>query len=303
MVSELLRKYIWLVQTFVKAGDRGLELGEILDKWERVWGTSYSRRSFNNHREAVFEVFGIRIECNKSNYRYFIPYSEDVRDEDSETAWLINTFTLNNLLSLSKERLSGRVAVEDVPSGRKYLSVLMEAMSDNSELLVSYLKYTSTESDDFHVLPYSVKEYEKRWYLIGFCKERDAMRVYALDRIVNISVLPSHFDMPEDFDVNVLFSNSYGIYLPGEEGPEEIRFRAVGKEINYLRDLPLHKSQVELESGTLEDGRNYVVFGINVIPNDNLIMDFCKYCSRIEVLEPQYVRDRIIRELNGSLYR
>ena len=71
MVTELLQKYIWLVQTFIRAGERGLSLGEITDKWERRFDSEYSRRTFNNHREAVEEVFGIRIECNRSSNRYF----------------------------------------------------------------------------------------------------------------------------------------------------------------------------------------------------------------------------------------
>ena len=29
MVSELLQKYIWLVQTFIRAGEKGLTLQEI----------------------------------------------------------------------------------------------------------------------------------------------------------------------------------------------------------------------------------------------------------------------------------
>ena len=116
MVTELLRKYIWLVQTFIRAGEKGLNLEEISDRWESRFDSAYSRRTFNNHREAVEEVFGIRIECNRSTNRYFIEYSEDVADENAESAWLINTFTVNNLLNLGRERLSGRVAVEDIPS-------------------------------------------------------------------------------------------------------------------------------------------------------------------------------------------
>ena len=84
MVSELLRKYIWLVQTFIKEGDRGLALEEILDKWEARWGSSYSRRTFNNHRLAIEEVFDIKIECNRSSMRYFVRYSEDLKDEDAQ---------------------------------------------------------------------------------------------------------------------------------------------------------------------------------------------------------------------------
>ena len=61
MVSELLRKYIWLVQTFIREGDRGLSLDERIRKWEIRWGSAYTRRTFNNHREAVEDVFCIRI--------------------------------------------------------------------------------------------------------------------------------------------------------------------------------------------------------------------------------------------------
>ena len=72
MVTELLQKYIWLVQTFIRAGENGLSLEEIIDKWEMRFDSDYSRRTFNNHRGAVEEVFGIVIGCNRSTNRYFI---------------------------------------------------------------------------------------------------------------------------------------------------------------------------------------------------------------------------------------
>ena len=131
MVTELLKKYIWLVQTFIRAGEKGLSLDEISSRWEDRFDSSYSRRTFNNLREAVYEVFGIQIGCNRSTNRYFIEYSEDVSDENAETAWMINTFTVNNMLSLGKERLSGRVSVEDIPSGHRHLTSIMDAMTQN----------------------------------------------------------------------------------------------------------------------------------------------------------------------------
>ena len=80
MVTELLNKYIWLVNTFVRAGERGLSLDEICRRWESRFGSSYSRRTFNNHRMNVEEIFGIRIDCNRSTNRYFIDCSDDVSD-------------------------------------------------------------------------------------------------------------------------------------------------------------------------------------------------------------------------------
>ena len=63
-------------------------------------------------------------------------------DDNAETAWLINTFTVNNMLSLGKERLSGRVSVEDIPSGHRHLTSIMEAMTENREIRIQYQKYT-----------------------------------------------------------------------------------------------------------------------------------------------------------------
>ena len=134
MVTELLQKYIWLVQTFIRAGENGLSLSEITDKWETRFDSDYSRRTFNNHRCAVAEVFGIEIECNRATNRYFIRYTDDVSDENAENAWLINTFTVNNILRLGKERLSGRVSVEDIPSGHRHLTTIMEAMTEGHKI-------------------------------------------------------------------------------------------------------------------------------------------------------------------------
>lgn len=291
MVTELLQKYIWLVQTFIRAGEKGLSLEEISAKWEDRFDSAYSRRTFNNHREAVEDVFGIRIDCNRSTNRYFVEYSEDVSDEDAERAWLINTFTVNNMLSLGKERLSGRVSVEDIPSGHNHLTSVMEAMTEGHVIRISYLKYTSSKADIYTLRPYAVKEFAKRWYIIGYCLEREALRVYGLDRVHSLDILEERFEMEKGFDVDELFATSFGIYLP-EEAAKTITFRTSATEAKYLRDLPIHSSQEEVSS----DGRT-VTFSIFVCPNRNLIMEFCKYGDRLEVLSPETIRNQVASQL------
>lgn len=299
MVTELLNKYIWLVNTFVRAGERGLSLDEICRRWESRFGSSYSRRTFNNHRMNVEEIFGIRIDCNRSTNRYFIDCSDDVSDENEESAWLINTFTVNNMLSLGKERLRGRVSVEDIPSGHRFLTVIMDAMTECRELRISYRKYTSTETGQYTIHPYAVKEAGRRWYLIGYCVEREGLRVYGLDRVLDITETGRTFRMGKDFDVDEMFATSFGIYLP--EGPgKTITFRTGMKDASYLRDLPMHKSQEEIAN----DG-NSVTFSIFVCPDKAMIMEFCKFGSRIEVLSPESVRKEVAEELRraSELYR
>ncbi len=331
MVTELLQKYIWMVQTFIRVGERGLSLTEIEDRWETRWDSPYSRRTFNNHRDAIEEVFGIRIECNRSTNRYFVRGSEDVSDENAESAWLINTFTVNNMLSLGKERLSGRIAVEDIPSGHRHLTSAMEAMTENKEVLIEYQKYTSEEAATYTLRPYAVKEFAKRWYIIGYCLSKNGqplrdsqtsgepepktagLRVYGLDRVKNLELTERTFRMPANFDVDELFATSFGIYIPESQG-QTIIFRTSPTEAHYLRDLPLHPTQQELPPettrNTLQTGSTHpdgtpdtgsVTFSIFVCPNKGLIMELCKYGPRLEVLSPASVRNAVKEELAKAL--
>lgn len=307
MVSELIGKYIWLVQSLIAAGGGGMTFKELNEKYSRRFGQAYSRRTFNNHRLAVADLFGIDIDCDRSTNRYFIPYSGDVLDNNESIGWLVNTFTVNSLLSLGKERLSGRVSVEEIPSGQKYLTAIMQAMEDGKELEIVYGKYSSDSSETLHVQPFAVKEHEKRWYLVAFCHERagadrrnddiNAWRVYGLDRIASLQVTDVTFRMPKDFDVDGIFSQSYGIYFPkAGQKPVTIRFKVTDEEARYLRDLPIHRSQVE-ENAAKGDGR---IFRIRVIPNRNLTMEFCRHAGRLEVIEPEEVRLSVKEELEKA---
>lgn len=307
MVSELIGKYIWLVQSLIAAGGGGMTFKELNEKYSRRFGQAYSRRTFNNHRLAVADLFCIDIDCDRSTNRYFIPYSGDVLDNNESIGWLVNTFTVNSLLSLGKERLSGRVSVEEIPSGQKYLTAIMQAMEDGKELEIVYGKYSSDSSETLHVQPFAIKEHEKRWYLVAFCHERagadrrnddiNAWRVYGLDRITSLQVTDVSFRMPKDFDVDGIFSQSYGIYFPkAGQKPVTIRFKVTDEEARYLRDLPIHRSQVE-ENAAKGDGR---IFRIRVIPNRNLTMEFCRHAGRLEVIEPEEVRLSVKEELEKA---
>ena len=99
-----------------------------------------------------------------------------------------------------------------------------------------------------------------------------------------------------------MFATSFGIYLPDGHG-QKITFRTNHKEASYLRDLPIHGSQTEESSD-----ENGVTFSIFVSPANSkgeiytdIIMEFCKYGSRLEVLSPAFVRDQVRDEIARTL--
>lgn len=293
MVTELIRKYVWLIQTLADAGERGLTFGEISDRWAFRFDAAYPPRSFTNHRKAIEEVFGIEIRCDRSTNRYYIPEAEDAIDMDSSRKWLLNTFTVNELLTLGKTRLSGRVSVEDIPSGHRHLIPVMDAMLSRQVLEIQYRKYSGDGPELRHVRPYAVKEAERRWYLVGHSEERGAARVYAMDRIIGLRTLPETFHMPEGFNVDELFSESYGVYLSDDKAVT-VQFQANELDAKYLNDLPLHHSQRETDP-------DRHIFRMRVVPNAALVMELCRYAGRIRILAPASLREAVAIRLRSGL--
>ena len=296
MVPELIDKYVFLVQTFIEAGESGLSLDELQDRWEGRYGESCPRRTFINHRAAIAEVFGIEITCNRSTNRYFINAAESAVDKRAATDYLINTFTVKSLLTLGEERLGGRVSVEDIPSGQKYLTTIMEAILETSVLNMEYRKYLSEETDFRTIRPYALKEFAKRWYVVAYSESAGDLRTFALDRIAKLSRTGERFRMPAGFNVDKLFEPSYGIYLPEGEKPVLVKIRTTLREAAYLEDLPLHPSQMLVS----REG-DYCIYAMTLIPNPGFIMELCKRGNRLEVLEPQSLRDAVKEELEKAL--
>ena len=297
MVPELIGKYIFLVQLFVEAGERGLSWKEVSRRWESRYGEVYPRRSFLNHRAAVEEVFGLVIVCDRSTNLYKIDSAESAVDKRAAVEYLINTFTVNSLLTLGQERLRGRVSVEDVPSGQKYLTVLMQAMLEGEVLRIQYRKYLSAQADVRTVRPYALREFAKRWYLVAYSDEAAMLRVYALDRLLAAERTGDKFKMPAGFSVEEAFEASYGMYLP-EEGQEPVlvQLRTTLREAAYLQDLPLHQSQTLVS----QEG-DHCLFALRLIPNPNLVMELCKHGAGLEVIAPESLRKAVKEALKKSL--
>ena len=296
MVAELIDKYLWLIRLLTGKGERGLTLGEIASRYEDRYGEPYPRRTFNNHRAVIDETFGIPIECHRDSHRYYIPFGEDAVDSDNTLRWMVNTFTVDSLLQMGRKSLTGRISVEDIPSGHKHLTVLMQAMMDGQVVRIYYKKYSRSDAEMLDVRPYALKEFARRWYLVGYAEQRGALRVYGLDRIQSLEVLEQTFTMPSGFDVDELYASCYGIYLPEGEKPVTIVLRATPAERAFMDDLPIHASQ----RFAGEDEKGFL-YRLRVIPNDNLIMELCRLGDRIEVLEPASVRERVAAEHRKAL--
>jgi predicted DNA-binding transcriptional regulator YafY len=193
--------------------------------------------------------------------------------------------------------MKDRILLEEIPLGTSFLDDIIEAMQKNVELQVDYQRYENEQEEynlqEFHIQPYALKVFNRRWYLLGYIKEKRALRTIALDRILDLKILSTSFEVPEDFDARKYFANVVGIFVNNDLPVTKVKIRTYGIQAEYLRSTPLHKSQSE---GSSKYGE-FAEFTYRLCITPELISQLLSMGSQIEVLEPEKLREEMKEEL------
>ena len=250
---------------------------------------SIPSRTFHRWRIAIEELFQISIAYNKAQ-GYYIEDRTDI-ERQSMRKWLINTFAVNNLIS-EGEYLRKNICFEDIPSGNRFLTAILESIRDRLALRVSHKGFNKAEPTSFLLKPYGLKIFKQRWYVLAESEYPDKrLLVYALDRFESIERTEQSYDIPKDFNVVNYFRNSYGV-TGLSSNPVFVRLRVMTSQVKYFRTLPLHPSQTEEE---ITD--EYSIFSYFVVPTYELRQEILSHGADVEVLAPVALREQISEEV------
>ena len=291
--AMLFNRYVWLVDTIYRAGRISFE--EINGRWQRSslneTGEELPLKTFHNHKNAIQQMFDINIECDRrGGYLYYIEHAEDMERGGVRT-WLLNTFAVNHLINES-HHLKRRILFEEIPSGQRFLTQIIEAMRDNRTLEMSYQSFWNNTASTFEVAPYCVKVFRQRWYVVACSLSDERLRVYALDRIQELRTTENTFTLPEDFDPEAYFADSFGVVVDEKCAVERVKIRVQGIQRQYIRTLPLHASQQETEITN-----DSSVFEFYLRPTLDFQQELLTHAAntdgRIEVLKSQWLREQM----------
>ena len=291
--AVLFNRYVWLVDTIYRAGRISFE--EINDRWKHSSLNDTEEdlplKTFHNHKNAIQQMFDINIECDRrGGYLYYIEHAEDMERGGVRT-WLLNTFAVNHLINES-HHLKRRILFEEIPSGQRFLTQIIEAMRDSLTMDMNYQSFWNEKPTQFEVEPFCVKVFRQRWYVVARSVTDGRLRIYSLDRIVSLQTTDHPFTLPDDFDPEAYFADSFGVTVDEDCSVERVRVRVQGIQRQYIRTLPLHASQKEVE--TTED---VSVFEFRLRPTLDFQQELLTHAVNaeedIEVLEPQWLREHM----------
>ena len=285
--AGLINRYVWFVTTIYNRGP--ISLADLQRRFEMHFGRGeeLSERQFHRYTDAVEELFDIEIKYDRSRRGYVIADREGI-DDMSMRKWLLQTFSVNNILHQSGD-LKKRILLENVPSGQQHLTTIVDAMREGVALSVTYQSFGKSEPSTFEVEPYCVKLFEQRWYMLGKSDGYDELRIYALDRIEALRPTERKFKFPKKFDAAKFFEDYYGVIVGDEEFDVcPVALRVDSWQSKYLRTLPLHHSQVEVECND-----EYSIFEYRLCPSFDFQQKLLSMGAAVEVLAPKALREEI----------
>ncbi len=288
MGKELFSRYVWLLETIHRAGKITFE--EINARWlrsELSGGETLSLRTFHHHRDAIEELFDINIECIKrGGYCYYIEDTEEL-EKGCVRKWLLNSFAVDNLIVESR-KLKSRILLEEVPSGKRYLIPLIEAMRDGMIVEVDYQSFRQQVPANFEIEPYCLKLFRQRWYVVARSPHYNRVMIYSLDRILDLEVSEKTFYYPEEFNPQSYFDACFGIVADDDIGIETVQLKVYAPQDKYFDALPLHHSQ-----RTVEVTEGHTVYEYRIRPTYDFVQELLSHGADVEVLQPSLLRSRL----------
>lgn len=295
MPRDLISRYIWIVDTLTRY--ERLTRRQLNKLWRRSSlsdGADLPERTFFHYRRAIEENFHIDIACD-SQGRYYID-RDGSRQGKALTNWMLDSYAVNNAIKGSETPMD-RVEIEDVPSAREFLPVVLDAIKENHKLSFTYAGFNRSRAEHgIRFLPYFLKRYKQRWYMAGVRENSGDIRTYALDRVKEMTVIDEKFVKDPEVTLEDLFGNVLGV-TSSKADVRTVRLEATATQAKYFRALPLHHSQEE------EVHDRYSIFTYRLKLNYELVHEVMALGEAVKVLDPPELKAMVVTELENALKR
>lgn len=160
--------------------------------------------------------------------------------------------------------------------------------------LLSFCYYSPTSSACTMrtVEPHHMVNYLGTWHLIAFCHLRNEWRDFVLGRMTICKVEAEEFTFRPKGQWQPFLENTFGIFQNRESFNVKLRFSP--ERSCWIRGEVWHDGQTE---ELLEDGS--LVLTIPASHEVEIMMEVLKHGSHVEVLEPEWLREKIVKEISS----
>jgi predicted DNA-binding transcriptional regulator YafY len=204
---------------------------------------------------------------------------------------------LENTFRLKGEAVNA-VGFEHNPylRGLNLFSDIFNAIVNKQPLGIDYKKFDG-ESKRYILHPYFLKQYNNRWFLLGYCENLGQQRRVtnlALDRIEQIIPATVVWVENENIDFDEYFDDVVGVTVH-DRATERVVLEIDNELFPYVETKPLHGSQkIKARNQTT------TTIELNLIINYELENLLLGYIDKVRIAAPDHFRERMLTRVKEA---
>lgn len=293
-----IKKCLYLINLLERKGAMTLkEINECYQYSSIYEGDNILPRTFLRYKDFIEVNFPCYIEYNARTGKYELHRHKALYGEDDSLFdYLLSAYHIEGMTELALKHRE-KIVLTDAPTGVENVQIILEAIDKKRGIECDYYSFNKKSIKQQKLIPYFLRTWENRWYLVAEPdNHHHGQSVFALERMDNIrlteeKMLPSKNITPEEY-----FDGSFGVNHSDDQKPERILIKVYSTQVEYIKALPLHESQKEIEATD-----EWSIFEYRLVPCYNFYQQLLWHREKLEVLEPQNVRDEIKNSIKKML--
>ena len=243
-----------------------------------------SQRGFQRDIKDIAAIFDIEIK-NNSSYKYYIEHDgfNDMQER------MFEAFDMLHLLNITKE-VSSFMHPEKHAGGTENFYGFIHAIKKRLVIKISYQKFWESKPTERYAEPLALKEFRNRWYLLARDRNKNTIKTFGLDRVIDFSITKEKFEMQEKININEMFKSCFGIVMPENQNkkPEKVILSFTHLKGQYFKSLPLHESQQ-----ILIDEKNEFRIQLNIYVTHDFIRELLYHSDEMKIISPKSLKKKL----------
>jgi len=161
---------------------------------------------------------------------------------------------------------------------------------------IRYKPFTWNEEIEYLIHPFLIKEFNNRWFLLGWLPGEKKYVVLGLDRIVDVTEKEGTINKNKKIELVLLQKSIIGVSFTEGAIPVEIKLLISSSQLPYILTKPLHQSQILLAE---QSGGS--IISLNLVPNFELEQLLLSFGEKVTVIKPEELRERIQIRLKEAI--
>lgn len=260
-------------------------------------GDEIQPRTFLRYKDYIDETFPCYIEFNQRTGRYELHRHQALYGEDDSLYdYLLSAYHIEGMTELALKHRD-KILLSDAPTGVEFVQIILEAIDKKRGIECDYYSFNKKTKKHHVLIPYFLRTWEQRWYLVAEPENHPGeLSVYALERMEDVELTDKKMIPSLNITAEEYFDGSFGVNHSDNQKPEVIRIKVYGAQVGYIRALPIHESQNEIEIT-----EEWSIFEYRLVPCFNFYQQLLWHRERLEVLEPLHVRDEMKKTIEKML--